>query len=142
MQEQVVAFQLAEQIYGLEINSVREIIRFQPVMSIPEAPQYISGVISLRRRFGLPGVKEEASSRIIILDLPGVTAGIQVDAVLEVLRLEKGEIEAVPLLAVGQGADFVRGVARWRERLILLLEGAKLLTEREKEVMANLAAAG
>lgn len=135
--------------HALDIAAVREIIRLQPVTGVPDAPAGIAGVISLRNRvipvidlrsrFHLPAGADDAAARIIIADLDGATVGIKVDAVLEVLRLDREQIEPLPELAAGQGNTCLRGVARWRERLILLLEASQLLSAGEKE---DLKAAG
>lgn len=150
MQEQLVTFQLADQIYGLDINSVREIIRLQPVMQIPESPPFVAGVISLRqkvipvidlrRRFGFPVAEEGASSRIVIMDIDGFLVGVKVDAVLEVLRMEQTDIEPVPPIAMSIDTAFLKGVGRWRDKLVLLLDGARLLKDSERQELEEVSA--
>lgn len=146
--EQVVVFRLAGEIYALDIEIVREIIRLQDVVAIPEAPDHIAGVISLRdrvipivelrRRFGLPRGEEDQSARIVIIDLDGSPVGIKVDAVLEVLRLDGDQIGPVPAMAANSGnAAFLRGIANWQERLILLLAGHNLLAA-DRDSLAGL----
>lgn len=147
MQEKLVTFQLAGQVYGLEINSVREIIRLQPVMQVPESPPFVAGVISLRQktipvidlrlRFGFPVTGEDASSRIVIMDIDGLLVGVKVDAVLEVLRMEQADIEPVPPIAMGIDADFLKGIGRWRDKLVLLLDGARLLRDSERQELGK-----
>lgn len=141
MQEQLVTFLLADQIYGLEINSVREIIRLQPVTSLPAAPQFVAGLISLRnkvipvidlrRRFGLAAGEKNSNSRIIIMEIDQALVGVKVDAVLEVLRLEQDRIEDAPSIDEGANRAFLRGLGRWQDKLILLLDGNRLLQEKE-----------
>ncbi|MHB1421043.1 MAG: chemotaxis protein CheW [Bacillota bacterium] len=141
MPEQIVTFQLAGQVYSLDINNVREIIRLQPMMQIPESPDYIAGIISLReivipvidlrRKFDLSKSDDLANSRIIIMDVNGTLVGIEVDAVLEVLQIEEKEIEPVPALAAGVEVNFQKGIVQRKGQMIMLLNGAQLLMEKD-----------
>lgn len=99
---------------------------------MPKAPDYVEGVInlrgnvipviSLRTRFGMSRVEETDLSRIIVLQVQTKVFGIRVDAVTEVLRLDSEAIEPPPPIALGMDSQFIRGVGKIGERLLILLE--------------------
>lgn len=131
-EEQLVTFSLGSEEFGVDIMCVQEIIRIPPITRVPKAPHYVEGVInlrgnvipviSLRIRFGMPRVEETDLSRIIVLQVQTKVFGIRVDAVTEVLRLESESIEPPPPIALGMDAQFIRGVGKIGERLLILLE--------------------
>ncbi|MDI6908138.1 MAG: chemotaxis protein CheW [Thermoanaerobacterales bacterium] len=142
-EEQVVVFQLAEQTYGVDIARVYEIIRMEAITRVPRAPQFVEGVINLRgriipvidlrRRFGMPQNEQTRASRIIIVEMNGMTVGMVVDAVLEVLRLPAESIEPPPPVINGIDSAYLRGIALWGERLIIMLDTEKVLVEAEQK---------
>lgn len=144
-EEQVVVFQLADQTYGVDIACVYEIIRMEAITRVPRAPQFVEGVINLRgriipvidlrRRFGLPQNEQTRASRIIIVEMNGMTVGMVVDAVLEVLRLPADSIEPPPPVINGIDSAYLRGIALWGERLIIMLDTEKVLVEAEQEAL-------
>jgi len=131
-EEQLVTFSLGSEEFGVDIMCVQEIIRIPPITRVPKAPHYVEGVInlrgnvipviSLRTRFGMPRVEETDLSRIIVLQVQTKVFGIRVDAVTEVLRLDSESIEPPPPIALGMDAQFIRGVGKIGERLLILLE--------------------
>ncbi|AEG59481.1 CheW domain protein [Desulforamulus ruminis DSM 2154] len=142
-EEQVVVFQLMEQVYGIDINAVYEIIRMETITKIPRTPGFMEGVINLRGRiipvidlglrFGLGQGERTTASRIIIVEVSGQTIGMIVDAVQEVLRFPSGSIEPAPPVVNGVDSAYLRGIAVLEERLIILLDQNKILQEKEKE---------
>lgn len=142
-EEQIVVFQLMEQVYGIDINSVYEIIRMEAITKIPRAPHFVEGVINLRGRiipvidlglrFGLGQAERTPASRIIIVEVSGQTIGMIVDSVQEVLRIPLNTIEPAPPVANGIDAAYLRGIAVLPERLIILLDQNKILMDEEKE---------
>lgn len=130
-EEQLVTFSLGSEEFGVDIMRVQEIIRIPPITRVPKAPSYIEGVInlrgnvipvvSLRNRFGMDRVEETDLSRIIVLQVQNKVFGITVDAVTEVLRLDKDAIEPPPPVALGMDSHFILGVGKINERLLILL---------------------
>ncbi|HWQ43435.1 MAG TPA: chemotaxis protein CheW [Desulfosporosinus sp.] len=130
-EEQLVTFSLGSEEFGVDIMCVQEIIRIPPITRVPKAPVYVEGVInlrgnvipviSLRTRFGMPRVEETDLSRIIVLQVQTKVFGIRVDAVTEVLHLDSEGIEPPPPIALGMDAQFIRGVGKIGERLLILL---------------------
>jgi len=131
-EEQLVTFRLGTEEFGVDIMSVQEIIRIPPITRVPKAPIYVEGVInlrgnvipviSLRTRFGMTRVEETDLSRIIVLQVQTKVFGIRVDAVTEVLRLDNEAIEPPPPITLGVDSQFIRGVGKIEERLLILLE--------------------
>lgn len=131
-EEQLVTFSLGSEEFGVDIMLVQEIIRIPPITRVPKASEYVEGVInlrgnvipviSLRTRFGMTRVEETDLSRIIVLQVQNKVFGIRVDAVTEVLRIESEAIEPPPPITLGMDAQFIRGVGKIGERLLILLD--------------------
>ncbi|MDO7788336.1 chemotaxis protein CheW [Desulforamulus aquiferis] len=142
-EEQVVVFQLMEQIYGIDINSVFEIIRMESITKIPRTPHFVEGVINLRgriipvidltNRFGLGVSERTQASRIIIVEVSEQKIGMIVDSVQEVLRIPVSSIEPPPPVVNGIDAAYLRGIAILEARLVILLDQNRVLMEDEKE---------
>ncbi|MEW6459202.1 MAG: chemotaxis protein CheW [Bacillota bacterium] len=141
-EEQLVVFQLAGQTYGVDIARVFEIIRMEAITRVPKAPSFVEGVIKLRgsiipvidlrKRFAMPPAESTANNRIVIVEMGGTTIGMIVDAVSEVLRVSQADIEPPPPMVAGVDAAYLRGIALWRDRLIILLDLEKILAEKEQ----------
>lgn len=134
---QVVSFRLGDEEYGVDIMTVQEIILFGCITQVPEVPEHVLGVInlrgnvipilSLRCRFGMAGREHDDATRIVVMNLNGRTVGVVVDGVSEVLRLAEDEVSAAPGSLSGAGKDYITGLARRGERLLILLDMARLL---------------
>lgn len=145
---QLVAFQLAEEVYGVDIAQVQEIIRMQPITKVPGAPDFVEGVINLRgrvipvidlrKRFRLPKGEETKSTRIIVVDVPPHTVGMIVDSVDEVLRLSEEKIEPPSPLIASIDTEYIKGVGKLEGKLLILLDLAKVLTKEEKYALEDL----
>lgn len=137
-EEQLVTFSLGTEEFGIDIMKVQEIIRIPPITRVPKAPVYVEGVInlrgnvipvvSLRTRFGMPAHEETDLSRIVVLQVNGKVFGVRVDGVTEVLRLESESIEPPPPVALGMDSQFIRGVGKIGERLLILLNLDQLMS--------------
>lgn len=148
LEEQVVVFHLKEQTYGVDIATVYEIIRMENITRVPGTPPFVEGISNLRgriipvidlcKRFGLEQSEVTQSTRIIIVDLDGNTVGMIVDAVSEVLRFPTNVVEPPPPIVNGIGAEYLRGVALWDQRLIILLNLKKILNSNEKESLTSM----
>jgi len=138
-EEQLVTFNLGTEEFGVDIMMVQEIIRIPSITRVPKAPNYVEGVINLRgniipivnlrTRFGMASVEDTELSRTIVLQVNKKVFGIRVDAVNEVLRLEEGDIEPPPPVALGMEAHFIRGVGKIGERLLILLNLDQIMDE-------------
>jgi len=136
-EEQLVTFLLGTEEFGVDIMKVQEIIRIPPITRVPKAPSFVEGVINLRGnvipvvnlrvRFGMPSDEETDLSRIVVLQVAGKVFGVRVDGVTEVLRLDSASIEPPPPVALGMDSNFIRGVGKIGERLLILLNLDQLM---------------
>ncbi|MFN3480202.1 MAG: chemotaxis protein CheW [Thermodesulfovibrionales bacterium] len=135
---QLVTFKLGDEEYGIDILKVQEINRMTEITSMPKAPFSVEGVINLRgkvipvvnlrKRFGLDLKEIDSQSRIIVVDI-GSTVGLIVDSVSEVLRISSDTIEPPPPITGGIGSEHILGIGKLEDRLIILLDIDKLLSE-------------
>ncbi len=147
---QLVSFRLAEEEYGIEITKIREIILITEITQVPQTPHYVKGlinlrstvipVIDLRTRFGLPEGEATGESRIMVLHVGTKTIGIVVDAVSEVLRITQDQIAPPPPTVAGLGKEYLTGLVKLEDRLLILLDIDKILGEDEAAVDAVTAA--
>jgi purine-binding chemotaxis protein CheW len=137
---QLVIFKLADEDYGLPIQKVQEINRLVPVTRLPQTPDFMEGIINLRgrvipvvdlrKRFGLETRPNEDDTRIMIIDILGQTVGIIVDAVNEVILLPGASIEPAPPSFILE-AQYIEGIGKVDDRLVILLNIDKVLTSQE-----------
>ena len=128
----LVTFRLGKEEYGVDINSVQEIIRAADITPVPGAPDHVRGVINLRgkiipvvdlrRRFGLPEIEESEDRRIVVVELGEKRLGMLVDSVSQVIKLSASVIEEMPEEATSVDANYIRGVGKLESRLIVVLD--------------------
>jgi len=141
MEQQLVVFELAGESYGIRIAVVESIIKMQAITQLPHASAYIKGVtnlrgsvlpvIDLRKRFNLDSIENTRQTRIIIVSQNEIKAGIIVDGVSEVLRIQDESIEPISSMVGSVNSDFLQGIVRQEGRLIILLELEKVLGIRK-----------
>ena len=144
-ESQLVVFELGDEGYGLDIATVYEIIRHQPVTAVPQAPSFVEGVINLRgriipvvdlrRRFGMGQGELTKASRIVVCEAAGTRVGLVVDGVSEVLMVSSESVEQTPDVASGYDTQYLRGIAKLGERLVILLDLAGLFGEADAAAM-------
>ncbi len=145
MEYQLVSFKLEDEEYAVDILSVHEIIRIAEITKLPNAPGYVEGVINLRgkvipvidlrKKFGLQDIDtDESLKRIIITDANGIMIGMIVDSVSEVLRISADTVEPPPPITKGMNSEYIKGVGKLNDRLIILLDWNKLIKEEELSV--------
>jgi purine-binding chemotaxis protein CheW len=128
----LVTFQLGREEYGVEIASVQEIIRATDITPVPGAPAHVRGVINLRGkiipvvdlrcRFALAVVATSESQRIIVVELGEKRLGMLVDSVSQVLKVPAGVVEEMPEEATSVDENFIKGVGKLENRLIIILD--------------------
>lgn len=141
-ERQLVVFSLYQEEFGCEITQVKEIIKPPSITKLPHVSDYIKGVtnirgeiipvISLRKRFGLEEQEVTQDTRVIIVEINGSQVGFVVDAVAEVLRIPETAIEPPPRSIAGLKSDYLKGVGKVGDRLLILLEVNKILTSEEQ----------
>jgi purine-binding chemotaxis protein CheW len=133
----VVSFHLGSEEYGVDIAQVQEIIRMVEITHVPRAPHFMEGVINLRgqlipiidlrTRFAMPRVDTTKSTRIV-----SKRVGIIVDSVSEVLNIPLEQVEDAPDMIAGVGTEYIQGVGKVGDRLIILLDLTMVITGDEK----------
>jgi purine-binding chemotaxis protein CheW len=136
--EHLASFFLAREEYGVDVKQVQEIRRVGEITSVPRAPEFVRGVINLRgrilpvldlrRRLGLGEVQVERATRIVVVRLKERLLGLLVDGASQVLKVPLSRIEPAPEEVVQKGGDYIRGVAKLDDRLIILVDLERLLS--------------
>lgn len=138
---QLVSFHVGEEEFGLDILSVQEIIRVQQLTRVPNSPDFVDGVINLRgkvipvialrKRFGLQDLAHDKQTRIVVVEIRGTVLGFIVDSVSEVLRIPADTVEPPPRLGKVE-REYVSGVGKLDNRLLILLDADRLMGEAEQ----------
>ncbi len=149
--QQLVIFTMARETYGVDINSVNEILRVQDITRMPRTPHFVEGIIDLRGKvipvvdlrkvFWLPPTKATKDTRIIWVNIAGRHVGMIVDEVTEVLRIPRDSIEP-PSTAIkdAAGSNYLQGIAKLENSMVILLELERLLSDdrmRELEQLGS-----
>lgn len=141
--DKLVTFSLQDDEYGFQIDFVQEVRRMKKIVYLPEASDFVEGVIklrgevvpviNLRKRLGLAEKEHERSTRIIIVKVKDHTLGVIVDSVNEVLAISRGDIDHPD--SVLKDTAFLKGVAKALGRMILIIDIDRLLTLEDKELL-------
>ena len=147
---QLVSFKIGEEEFGVDILKVQEINRMDQITRVPNAPEYVSGVmnlrgkvipiIDLRKRFRLAKKERDKDTRIIVVELKTRVVGFLVDAVNEVLRIPKNVTEPPPPMVAGIGSEYITAVGKLEDRLLILIDLEKILVPSEQAVVDTIAA--
>jgi len=141
--KKVVVFKIEEEEYATGISQVERILEFQKITRIPDAPDYLKGVINcqgrivpvldLKKRFGLPNAKAGQESKIIIAKQDQGDIGLIVDSVSEVIDVAHGDLCPPPEMISGILKKYVRGLIKLEDRIIIYLNLERILDFRERE---------
>jgi purine-binding chemotaxis protein CheW len=133
----IVGFQVGRETYGVAITSLHEIVRVPEITAVPDAPDYMEGVINLRgkivsvldlrKRFGEPKKALNRRNRILVVEHRGRLSGLIVDSASEVIKIPAADVEPSPTALQEGGLNCVTGLGKYKGRLIVLLDMAKLL---------------
>lgn len=157
-EELLVLFTIGTEEFGVDIMEVQEIIRVDEITVVPRAPSFVKGVVTLREhllpiidlrtKFSMTDFDAEFSDnedyqeklddrRIVVVNIGGMLTGIIVDSVSEVLRLAKSKIDPPPAILSADEQSRLKGVGKVGEgeRIVMLLEAGKLISEEEKEIV-------
>lgn len=140
---QIVTFTLNE-LYGVPISQVYEIIRVGSITNVPNSPSYMEGVINLRgkvlpvlnlrKRLKLPPVEISKTSRVMVTEAHNKIIGLLVDSVSHVLRVPPELVETAPEEVLEIDTDYITGVAKLKNQLVILLDLEKLLKREKIEI--------
>ena len=150
--KQLVTFHLGEELYGVNIMDVKEIVRVQAIRPIPNAPTYVEGIfnlrseiipiISLHKRFHLRKLvtseEDELLSGFVIVDIDGMKLGIVIDRISRVVTVEKEDIQPPPQMFSGIGAEYIQGVVHQEEGYLIILNIRDLFNPKELQKILEL----
>ncbi len=138
---QLVSFNIGSEEFGVDILKVQEINRMVEITRVPQAPHYVEGVINLRgkvipivdlrKRFNLEVKEYDKNTRIVVVDINGSIMGMVVDSVSEVLRLPSNTIEPPPEIVANINSEYIKGVAKLEDRLLIFLDLSKVIDANE-----------
>ncbi len=134
---QCLTFRMGAELYGVDIHNVQEIKGYAPSTPLPNSPDYFRGVmnlrgiivpvVDLRARFGMPAIEPTRVNVIIVVVASGRVTGLLVDAVADVAELRESDIQATPDVCGAAPPDFVQGVARMGDQLLILLNTDRIV---------------
>jgi len=140
---QLVIFKLDEEEFGVDILQVKEILKPQKIIKVPNAPLVIEGVINLRgevyavfnlrKKLQFPEKEFDGSTKMIIINIGGMDVSFVVDEVTEIIRVEEDKIKEPPELVTGVNRRYISAVAEIGERSIIILDLQLIMTETEQE---------
>ena len=146
---QWVTFKLENEVYGVNVMQVQEVLRYTEIAPVPGAPDYVLGIINLRGnvvtvidtrlKFGLMPAEITDNSRIIIIEAEKQVVGILVDSVAEVVYLKASEIDDAPSVGTEESARFIQGVSNRKDDLLILVDLNKLLSDNEWDEISQFA---
>ncbi len=158
---QLVTFQVGGEEYGVDIRCITEVIRPLKITPLPRMPEFIEGVVNLRgiiipivdlrKRFALSRIVDNPRKMRMLITkgaIPGASGagkellGLVVDSVQEVLHINRKDIEPAPQAARGQHAGFITGMGKVGDRLIILIDSSKILSQQERSALAEASHAG
>lgn len=133
-------FRLAEELYGINVMQIREVLRYTEITPVPGAPFYVLGIINLRgnvvtvidtrKRFGLSPGDIDNNTRIVIVEVDNQVIGMLVDSVAEVTYLRQSEIETTPNVGNDETSKFIQGVCNKNDELLILIELERMIETR------------
>ena len=138
----LVTFRLGEDLFAADIFSVERVLRYTSPTSVPDMPDYIEGVIdyqgrvvpivNLRRRFEMAEMEVRNETRILVLHSGGEWIGVVVDAVTAVTAFDPASVAPPPNLFRGLAGEYLKGIIRMGEKLVIFLDVERLLSSSER----------
>ncbi len=145
----IVGFRIGRETFGVPISLVHEIVRVPEITAVPDAPEFIEGVINLRgkivsivdlrKRFGEREIKGNKKNRILVAEVADRLVGLIVDAASEVLKIPPSEIDAPPNVFEEGELNYVTGVGKLHGRLIILIDLSRILQRGELKRLGEIA---
>jgi len=139
---QIVTFRLDDDLFAADINDVERVLRYAEPTPVPNVPPWVQGVIEyrshvvpvvdLRLRFELPAAPPNGATRIMVLSSGGEWIAAVVDAVLEVVSIGTVPLAPPPPLFAGMAADFLKGIFRRNEKLVIVLDVTRRLATKDR----------
>ncbi|MGY3716928.1 chemotaxis protein CheW [Sutcliffiella cohnii] len=145
MEDKVIVFQLAKEHYGVDLQQVRSIERMQAITPVPQTSAFIKGVMNLRgditpiidlkERLELGKTEYTEQTRVLIVQIETIQVGLIVDSATDVIDIDPSFIEPAPAMIGGVTKEYLKGVAKLEDRLLVLLGLEQVLNQEEKSEM-------
>ena len=145
---QLVVFSIADEVYAVDIHQVKEIIRVPEITRVPRTPEFVEGVVNLRgsvipvidlrKRLGFEAGQAGRDQRIVVMEMGEQTVGMIVDSVSEVLQVDVEDIEPPSPYVLSVDSQYIVGIAKLEERLVILLDADRVLSAEEREAVSQI----
>jgi purine-binding chemotaxis protein CheW len=136
-----VTFRLDNELYGINVLQVQEVLRYTEIVPVPGAPEFVLGIINLRgnvvtvidtrKCFALPVHEPDDATRIVIIESGKQVAGLLVDSVAEVVNIQNSQVETAPEVGTTESAKYIQGIANHSKEILILVDVNKLLSPVE-----------
>jgi purine-binding chemotaxis protein CheW len=136
-----VTFRLDNELYGIDVLQVQEVLRFTEIVPVPGAPDFVLGIINLRgnvvtvidtrKCFALAVHEPDEATRIVIIESGKQVAGLLVDSVAEVVNIQNSQVETAPEVGTTESAKYIQGIANHNKEILILVDVNKLLSPVE-----------
>ncbi len=140
-ENQYIVFTVEEQEFGVEIKKTKEIINMRELTDVPSSPDFVRGVINLRgeivpivdlhKRLHIKEKTDDSEGKIIVVEMDENLVGMQVSEVKGIIRLSSNNIGSAPELTQDIKQDYIEGVGKLEDKLLILLNLQKVLTRQE-----------
>ena len=141
-------FYLEEEMYGVYISDVKEIIAMMKTTPVPKTPKFIQGVMNLRGniipvgdmrlKFDMPSIPPQMYTAIVIIKLNEKQIGFIVDKVEEVINVEDEQLSLPPEFGDHIDTKFIKHMAQYKQKVVMILNLVALFGEEELEMVQNL----
>lgn len=142
---QYLSFKLDSEVYAIDVSQVREILEFIKITKIPKTPKFMRGVINLRGsvvpvidlrvKFLMSETQKTVDTCIVVIDIVSeedtLVLGVLADSVSEVFELDPEYIEDAPQIGLGLDAEFIKGIGKYNDQFIMILDIDKIFTQTE-----------
>lgn len=145
---QCVTFRMADEVYGVNVMLVQEVLRYTEIVPVPGAPHHVLGIVNLRgnvvtvidtrARLGLPTTEMTENTRILIIEINGNVIGMVVDSVSEVLDIKSSDIESAPNVGNDESSKYIQGVVNREDFLLIVVDMNRLIGEENLSGLAEM----
>ncbi|OPJ56527.1 chemotaxis protein CheW [Alkalithermobacter paradoxus] len=146
-EKKYVIFKLNKEEYGVDIMTVKEVSEFKEAVKVPNTPNFVEGIINIRgditpiinlkKRFDIEDNKSEMS-RIIVVSIKDKLIGFLVDDASQVVSIDENSIDPPPEIISGIDKKYIEGIGKLQDKMVIILNLEKVLTEDEKEIIGNM----
>ena len=147
-EKQFVIFKLGQQNYCVDIMNIGGITEYKGATKVPESPYFVEGVINLRgniipiinlkKRFNITETRKAEDCRVVLYNLNGSEIGFLVDEANQVIKIDSQDIDPTPDIIKGEDKEYIDGVGKVGQEIVIVLDLAKILTENERDQIVHM----